>query len=332
MSPRVLPLADAIALVTAALERCRTRADNAAVVARALVCAEADGLKGHGLVRVSSYAGQAKAGKVDGFAAPVTSRPAPGVLAIDAANGFAYPALDLAIAALPDIARQQGVVVAPIRRSHHCGAAGHPVEKLARSGLVTMLFANTPAAIAPWGGARGLYGTNPIAFACPLPEASPIVIDLSLSNVPRGHILAARQKGEKIPEGWAFDSEGRTITDPNEALKGTMTPVGGAKGAALALMVELLAAGMTGANYATEASSFFDDRGLPPGTGQLIIAFDPASVGGPATLSRFGALAAMIESESNARLPGSRRLASRAAAEKNGLAVDANLLAEIEAL
>ena len=112
MSPRVLPLTDAIALVTAALERCRTRADNAAVVARALVCAEADGLKGHGLVRVSSYAGQAKAGKVDGFAMPVTSRPAPGVLAIDAANGFAYPALDLAVAALPDIAREQGVVVA----------------------------------------------------------------------------------------------------------------------------------------------------------------------------------------------------------------------------
>jgi (2R)-3-sulfolactate dehydrogenase (NADP+) len=332
MPDRTLSLEEARALVAAALRRCRTSPGNAASVARALVAAEADGLKGHGLVRVPSYAAQAKSGKVDGCATPVANRAAPGALAVDAANGFAYPALELAIAALPEIAREQGVAVAAIRRSHHCGAAGHPVEALARKGLVAMLFANTPAAIAPWGGARGLYGTNPIAFACPLPDASPIVVDLSLSNVPRGHILAARQKGEKIPEGWAFDSEGRPITDPDEALKGTMTPVGGAKGAALALMVELLAAGMTGANYATEASSFFDDSGPPPGTGQLILAFDPISIGGPATISRFGALAEMIESEANARLPGSRRLANRAAADKNGLAVDANLIAEIESL
>jgi (2R)-3-sulfolactate dehydrogenase (NADP+) len=332
MSDRILSLTDAVALVAGALERCRTSPANAATVARALVAAEADGLKGHGLVRVPSYAAQAKAGKIDGRATPVANRAARGVLAIDAANGFAYPALELAIATLPEIAREQGVAVAPIRRSHHCGAAGHPVEKLARHGLVAMLFANTPAAIAPWGGARGLYGTNPIAFACPVPNAAPIVVDLSLSNVPRGHILAARQKGETIPEGWAFDPEGRPITDPDEALKGTMAPVGGAKGAALALMVELLAAGMTGANYATEASSFFDDAGPPPGTGQLILAFDPISIGGPATISRFGVLAELVECELNARLPGRRRLASRAAAEQDGLRVDANLLSEIQAL
>jgi (2R)-3-sulfolactate dehydrogenase (NADP+) len=332
MSERVLSIAEAVAFVAAALQRSRTSHDNAAVVAHALVAAEADGLKGHGLVRVPSYALQARAVKVDGFATPVASRPAPGVLAIDAANGFAYPALDLAIDTLPEITRAQGVAVAAIRRSHHCGAAGRPVEKLARGGLVAMLFANTPAAIAPWGGARGLFGTNPIAFACPVPDAPPIVVDLSLSNVPRGHILAAKQKGETIPEGWAFDSVGRSITDPEAALKGTMAPVGGSKGAALALMVELLAAGMTGANYATEASSFFDDKGPPPGTGQLVVAFDPVSVGGAATLSRFGALAAMVESEPNARLSGSRRLANRAAAEKSGLRVDVNLLAEIESL
>jgi (2R)-3-sulfolactate dehydrogenase (NADP+) len=332
MSDRSLSLTDAVALVAGALERCRTNPGNAATVARALVAAEADGLKGHGLVRVPSYAAQAKAVKIDGFASPVATRPAPGILAIDAANGFAYPALELAIAALPDITRQQGVVVAPVRRSSHCGAAGHPVEKLARAGLVAMLFANTPAAIAPWGGSRGLYGTNPIAFGCPLPEGPPIVIDLSLSNVARGQILAAKQRGETIPEGWAFDSAGRSITDPDEALKGTMAPVGGAKGATLALMVELLAAGMTGANYATETSSFFDDKGPPPGTGQLLIAFDPVLVGGPAAISRFGALAAMIESDSNARLPGRRRLANRAVAEKDGIVVAANLLAEIEAL
>ncbi len=332
MGDRTLGISEAKDLVAAVLQRCRTSPVNAAAVAHALVAAEADGLKGHGLVRVPSYAVQAKAGKVDGFATPVASRNAPGVLAVDAANGFAYPALDLATAALPGITGTQGVAVAPIRRSHHCGAAGHPVEKLARSGLVSMLFANTPAAIAPWGGARGLFGTNPIAFACPVPDGFPIVVDLSLSTVPRGHILAARQKGEAIPEGWAFDAAGRPITDPAEALKGTMAPVGGAKGAALALMVEILAAGMTGANYAAEASSFFDDKGPPPGTGQLIVAFDPVAIGGEASLSRFGALARMIGQEAGARLPGERRRKNREAAEQDGLRIDTALLAEIEAL
>jgi (2R)-3-sulfolactate dehydrogenase (NADP+) len=332
MRDRLLGIDEARDLVAKTLQRCRTSPVNATSVAHALVAAEADGLKGHGLVRVPSYAVQAKAGKVDGFATPASNRTAPGVLAIDAANGFAYPALDVAIAALPEIARGQGVAVASIRRSHHCGAAGHPVEKLARSGLVSMLFANTPAAIAPWGGAGALFGTNPIAFACPVPGGFPIVVDLSLSTVPRGRILAARQKGEAIPEGWAFDAGGRPITDPDEALKGTIAPVAGAKGAALALMVELLAAGMTGANYAVDASSFFDDKGPPPGTGQLIVAFDPVAIGGAASLSRFGLLAAMVERQAGARLPGERRRKNREAAERDGLKIDAALLAEIESL
>ena len=172
-----------------------------------------------------------------------------------------------AVAGLPEVARDQGVAVAPIRRSHHCGAAGHPVERLAETGLVALLFANTPAAMAPWGGAQALLGTNPIAFACPLPGREPIVVDLSLSKVARGNILAAKQRGERIPEGWALDEAGRPTTDPDAALRGTMLPLGDAKGTALALMVELLAAGLTGATYAAEASSFLDAKGPPPGTG-----------------------------------------------------------------
>ena len=332
MSEQQLSIDAAVDLVAKALERCRTSPANAAAVAHALVAAESDGLKGHGLVRVTSYAAQAKIGKVDGCATPTTARPSPGVLKIDAAHGFAYPALDMAVASLPEITRTQGIATAAISRSHHCGAAGHPVEKLAELGLVALHFANTPAAIAPWGGTQGLFGTNPIAFSCPLPSGPPIVVDLSLSKVARGTILAAKKKGESIPEGWALDADGRTTTDPTEALKGTMVPVGEAKGTALALMVELLAAGLTGANFATEASSFLDEDGPPPGTGQLIIAFDPVAIGGAASLSRFAVLAGMINSEPAARLPGQRRLTSRAAAAKNGLGVDAALIAEIRAL
>ena len=332
MGDRVLRVEEAVDLVAAALGKCRTSNENALAVARALVAAEADGLKGHGLVRVASYAGQAKTGKVDGHAVPSSTRPAPGVVAIDAAHGFAYPALDMAIAALPEMARSQGVALAAIRRSHHCGAAGHPVENLAEHGLVALQFANTPAAIAPWGGSRALFGTNPIAFACPLPGRPPIVVDLSLSKVARGNILAARRKGEAIPDDWALDVDGKPTTDPDAALKGTMVPVGDAKGTALALMVELLAAGLTGANYAEEASSFLDADGPPPGTGQLIIALDPVTIGGPSALSRFGALAGMIESDPETRLPGKRRLENRARARSAGLTVDAALIAEIEAL
>ena len=150
---------------------------------------------------------------------------------------------------LPAVAREQGIAAAAIRRSHHCGAAGHPVERLAEAGLVAILFANTPAAIAPWGGSVGVFGTNPIAFACPLPGRAPVVVDLSLSKVARGNILAAKQRGEPIPEGWALDRDGPADDRSGRgASRARCCPLGDAKGTALALMVELLAAGLTGAD------------------------------------------------------------------------------------
>jgi (2R)-3-sulfolactate dehydrogenase (NADP+) len=327
-----LGIAEAKALVVCTLTRCRTGSSQAESVARALVAAEADELKGHGLSRLPSYAAQARVGKVDGFAEPVATRPRPALLAIDAANGFAYPALDLAIFKLPQLARAEGIAAAAITRSHHCGVAGHPVERLAEAGLLALMFANTPLAIAPWGGAKGLFGTNPIAFACPLPRRAPLVIDLSLSKVARGNILASKQKGEHIPEGWALDAQGQATTDPDAALTGTMLPLGDAKGTVLALMVELLAAGLTGANFAAAASSFLDAEGPPPGTGQLIIAFDLSAFGGEAAVARFADLASQIEAQPGARLPGVRRNGLRRKAQAEGLTVADALLREIAAL
>ncbi len=326
-----LTLAEAETLVAGTLVRCRTSAENAACVAQALVLAEAEGLKGHGLSRVPSYAAQAKAGKVDGFAKPAIEWPRPSAAIVDAAHGFAFPAISLAVDALPQATKQNGIAAAAIRRSHHCGAAGQPVERLARKRLVALMFANTPAAIAPWGGAKGVFGTNPIAFACPLPDRVPVVVDLSLSTIARGNILAAKQRGETIPSDWALDASGKPTTDPAAALAGTMLPLGGAKGTALALMVELLAAGLTGANYATEASSFLNAEGPPPGTGQLLIAFDPEAFGGQRAIDRFMALAAMIDAQEGTRLPGTRREALREKAARDGLTISETLLSEIEA-
>jgi (2R)-3-sulfolactate dehydrogenase (NADP+) len=317
--------------VAAALTRCRTSETNARIVARALVKAEAEGLKGHGLSRVASYAAQTSNGKVDGHATPVASTPRPGVLAIDAAHGFAFPALDLAVSRLPEIARTQGIATAAIRRSHHCGAAGHPVERLAQAGLVALLFANSPAAMAPWGGAKPLYGTNPLAFACPLPDAEPLVIDLSVSKVARGNILAAKLRGERIPEGWALDENGQPTTDPDTGMRGTMVPMGDAKGTVLALMIELLAAGMIGANYATEAPSYLHAEGPPPGTGQLLIAFAPDAFAADA-LARFGAMAKMLLAQDGTRLPGARRHTLLEKAETEGLSVTDATLEDIRRL
>jgi (2R)-3-sulfolactate dehydrogenase (NADP+) len=329
MGNDILTAAAAHALVAEALCASNTSIDNALAVADALVGAELVGQGGHGLRRVVAYSAQARVGKVDGHAVPKLTRTRPGAVHVDAALGFAYPALNLAIAELASVAPQQGIAAAGIFRSHHAGVAGLAVEALADAGLVAMLFANAPGSMAPWGGKRALYGTNPIAFACPCADAPPIVVDVSLSKVARGKIMAAKQKGEAIPEGWALDPDGNPTTDANAALAGTMVPMGDAKGTALALMVELLAAGLTGANYAYEQSSFFDDVGPAPATGQTIIAIDPEAFGGVRALARFSAMAEAIDGSGGGRVPGHRRHEMRARLKRDGIAVEAELLAEI---
>jgi (2R)-3-sulfolactate dehydrogenase (NADP+) len=230
------------------------------------------------------------------------------------------------------MARANGIAAAGFVHSNHAGVVGRHVERLALQGLVALVVANTPGAMAAFGGRRAVFGTNPIGFACPQRSGSPLVIDMALSTVARGKILTASQKGEAIPPDWAVDETGAPTTDAKAALKGTLQPSGGAKGAALALMVEILAACLTGANLAGEATSFFDGEGRPPGTGQFMIALDPAAFGGTeTTLDRFAALASAIEAD-GARLPGTRRLALRDKAARDGVAVDDKLLAEVRVL
>lgn len=212
-------------LVVTTLERCRTSRTNAQAVARALLGAELAGQAGHGLRRMPSYCAQALSGKVDGMAEPSAHEMRPGALRIDAANGFAYPAIEKALDWLPKAAKANGIAMAGIHRSHHCGVAGLTVEALAQKGLIGLLFANAPAAIAPWGGKKPLFGTDPIAFAAPLADGEPVVVDISLSKVARGKIMAAEQQGKPIPEGWALDADGNPTTDPSAAMKGTMVPM-----------------------------------------------------------------------------------------------------------
>jgi (2R)-3-sulfolactate dehydrogenase (NADP+) len=323
-------LAEAETLICAALTANGVPSEAARSVAAALVAAEAEGQVGHGFSRLEDYIAQVASGKIHANALPVTRKAAPAALLTDAAFGFAYPALDQAIAAGLEVAAEMGTVSMAVTRSHHCGALSVQVERIARAGFVGLMFTNAPAAIAPWGGNTPVFGTNPVAFAAPRGTGDPLVIDLSLSRVARGKVMHARKSGKPIPEGWALDRDGQPTTDPVAALGGSMIPIGEAKGSALALMVEILAAVMTGAALSTQASSFFDADGPPPGVGQFLMALRPADAGGFA--DRMETLLASIEAQDGARLPGTRRVSARLAAERDGIAVPAAYLRLAERL
>jgi (2R)-3-sulfolactate dehydrogenase (NADP+) len=326
----MLSLDEAEALVTRALIASRTSDANARLTARALVGAEADGQLGHGLVRVASYAEQARVGKIDGFAKPEISGSGAS-RRVNAGTGFAYPAIELALETLVPLAREMGVVSAGIYASHHCGQAGRHVERLAENGLVAFAYANTPNAMAFHGGTRSRLGTDPLAFAAPIPGRAPLVIDMALSVVARSKIVAAKAKGESIPEGWAVDEAGQPTTDANKALTGTLLPIGGAKGSALALIVEILCGALAGANFGWEASGFMDAKGGPPRLGQFLIALDPQHFAGAGFAARMTELVTAI-ADDGARLPGDRRLATRDRAAREGLIVADDLHAQIRAL
>ncbi len=300
-----------------------------ASTARALVAAEVDGQSGHGLGRIPSYTAQVRAGKIDGSALPSFRRLRPAVVRIDAARGFAYPALDLAAETLPGLAREYGVAGATIHRSHHIGAAGYTAERLAQQGCVALLCSNTPRAMAFAGGIRPMMGTNPIAFAAPLAGRAPLVIDMALSQVARSRIVAAQRAGETIPSGWAIDSAGQPTTDPSAALSGALTPCGGVKGAALALIVEILCGALAGGHYGWEASSFLDDEGPSPAVGQVLLALDADALSAGGFASRMSGLIEVMGAESGVRIPGDRRLASRARAQAHGVEVGVQLYATL---
>ncbi len=332
MSTVNLSLHSLQALTEAILVAHDTSATNAEPVAAALVAAESDGQQGHGASRIPSYAAQAKSGKVDGHATPILKRAGAAALTIDAVHGFAYPALNLAFDALCELAPKCGIAAAAITRSHHSGVAGHQVERLADRGLIALCFCNTPQGIAPWGGNRGVFGTNPVAFAAPRPGSPPLVIDMSLSKVARGKINVAAQRSESIPEGWAVDCDGAPTTDPNAAMQGTLLPMGDAKGAQLVLMVEVLAAALTASNFGYEASSFFTGMGAPPGVGQFLIAIDPQPFSNGAFADRLEALLAAMLDQPGTRLPGAQRFIRRDAAERDGVNIPQTLYDELVAM
>ena len=170
-----------------------------------------------------------------------------------------------------------------------------------------MAFTNAPSAINAWGGKRPFFGTNPIAAVIPRKNAEPVVIDLSLTEVTRGKIMVHAKEGKPIPLGWAVDKDGNPTTDAKAALTGSLNAIGGVKGAALALMVEVLCVALTGAAFSFENDSYFEP-GNKPRIGHAILAFDPAAlVGGDAFAERLEVLISAMLRDEGVRLPGARR-------------------------
>lgn len=297
-------------------------------VAASIRRAEADGIRSVGLGYLPVYLAHLGTGKVDGRAIPAVTRPRPAVVAVDAAHGFAHPAFEAGLPSLVEAARANGSASLGISRSYSIGVLGHPVEDLASAGLVALAVTNSPPNIAPWGGRKPLFGTNPMSFAAPRRGKPPLVIDQATSVVTKVALVEASAKGGPIPETWALDADGRPTVDPQAALKGSMLAFGGAKGAGLALIVDLLAAGLTGANFSKDASPYARADGPPPGVGQFVIAFDPDAFA-PGFPDRIEDLLAAMLAEEGVRLPGDRRLMARARCEREGVELDEALLSRI---
>ncbi|MEC9012844.1 MAG: Ldh family oxidoreductase [SAR324 cluster bacterium] len=330
MSTEHMTLAQVESLATEALVGAGTSPESAKSVGKAAQAAERDGIRSHGLLYVPIYCEHVKCGKVDGVAVPEVTRPRLSAIQVDAKTGFAHPAIDAGFNELIPLGKSNGCAGLTIRNSYNCGVLGYHVERLAEAGLVGIGFTNSPASIAPVGGKKAVIGTNPFALAVPNSEGGvAFVLDQSASVVAKSEIMMRAREGSSIPEGWALDVEGKSTTDAEIALKGSMAPSGGYKGFGTGLLVEIMAAALSGAVLGLQASPFSGIAGGPPRTGQCFIAFDPDAYSGAEFYERISTLADAIQSQDGARLPGERRRKNRQRIELEGVEVAQSLLEKI---
>ena len=304
----------------------------AQATAQALVAAEMEGLTGHGLSRVPLYCQHLREGRADGKAKPKLVKKKGATCLVNANGGLAFLATALAVKEAVKRAQCYGVALAGVTNSHHFGAAAYHLAPVAQAGLVGLAFTNSPSAINAWGGKKAFYGTNPVAAIFPRRQADPIVVDLSLTEVVRGKIMLYAKEGKPIPLGWAVDRDGNPTTDPKAALTGSLTAIGGVKGTALALMVEVLCVALTGAAFSFENDSYFEP-GNKPRIGHAILAIDPdALAGADAYFSRLEEMISKMLADEGVRLPGARRQQAAAKARAEGIDISDALLSELRAL
>lgn len=304
-------------------------AEVALVLADNLASCERDGALSHGVFRLPGYLSSIRSGWADGRAAPVIDRVGEGFIRVDAKNGFAQPALAAASSEIDEAIARAGVAVVAIREAHHFGALWPDLEPFAERGLVGLTMVTGAASVIPRGASEAVLGTNPIAFATPVADAEatlpPLVMDFATSAMSHGDLQLAARAGEEVPLGTGVGHSGRDTADPQEILdRGGLLPFGGHKGAALSIMVEVLASALTGAAF-----SYRDDLILPPRredggtdrTGQLLIFIDPQRGRESSFASQVGELIAHLREVGLDRLPADRRYRNRTEAEKSGIPV-----------
>ena len=322
-------LADAEDLVRRALARSGASPKVAETVARALTQAEAEGLAGVGLSHAITYCEGLEVGRIDGQAEPEISRPAPAIILADAKGGVGHTAFDQIFDDILAVARSEGVVVFSQRNSFTNGALGWFTSRLADEGLVAMAATNCgPALVAGSGATKPVFGTNPMAFAVPRGEGAPLVVDQSSSATAYVNLRLAAASGDAIPEGWALDANGQPTTDAEAALDGVLLPFGGARGGNVALIVEMLAVGLSGSNFSLDAPSFLEGEETP-GIGLFVLAIDPVRTAGVGFAGRMGTYLERLASDYGVYLPGEARTAALDRAKREGLTVPVVLMDHI---
>ena len=308
-------------------------AGTARILAENCAGCERDGTTSHGIFRIPGYVSSLDSRWVDGRATAVVESLSGAFIRVDAANGFAQPALALARQPLLEIVRANGVGVVAIRNSHHFSALWPDVEPFAPLGLVALSVVNSFACVVPHGGRKAVFGTNPMAFASPVAGNHPFVFDQSSSAVSNGDVQIAARDKHILPVGSGVDSRGNATNDPNAVLNGgALRPFGGHKGANIALMIEILAAAVTGGLFSNEVDFTTHPGAQTPRTGQLLIVIDPQFGGANSFGGRVAELISSVHAAGGERIAGERRFLQRARSQREGMVLKADELDALRSL
>lgn len=317
---QTLSFVELSALLEQIFVRHGTSPEVAAVLANNCASAERDGSHSHGIFRIKGYLSSLAAGWVDGKVVPKVEDAGAAFVRVDAGGGFAQPALEAAKALLIAKARSAGIAILAIRNSHHFAALWPDVEPFAEQGLVALSVVNSMTCVVPHDAQQPLFGTNPIAFAAPRAGGQPIVFDMATSAIAHGDVQIAAREGRLLPAGMGVDRAGEPTCDPKAILDGgALLPFGGYKGSALSMMVELLAAALTGGNFSFEFDWSEHPGAQTPWTGQLIIVIDPDKGRGQDFAARSEELVRQMHGVGQTRMPGDRRYAQRAQSLISGI-------------
>ncbi len=306
---------------------------NAEAAAGRMMQAEGDLCASHGLFRLPWYCSGVNSGRVNGKAKPTIEQLAPAVVRLDGDGGFAPLGQEIGHHALVECTRQNGIAALAVTNMFHIAAMWPEVERLADEGLCAMAFTASYPYVAPAGGIKPLFGTNPMGFAWPRKDAPPLVFDQASSAMARGEIQIAARDGHSVPETAGIGPDGETTTDPNVVLEGAQLGFGGYKGASLAMMIELLAGPLIGEFLSYESAADDAGKGGPPKGGELIIALDPAKFGDAEGFLAHGEklFKAILEQEGT-RLPGARRFIERKKTPQTGIEIPDSLYDTIQGL